>query len=187
MFKGYTRLNNTLLFELQKLSKYPRLVFTFLRIRSSYTTHLTKPLSVQQIADAIPLPKNKVSAALKFLRSKNWIAKLEVDGNFVVYDICIARLTNEELSAKFSPGLSEKSSEKSSGDSSPGGASDYDDSSGYRVLSMGSRFYRYNLEAGDFESRYRHQDVDAWVLVNGERELLTDDMRTELSSLPYLQ
>lgn len=92
-------MNNTLLWALMQLPKRQQLVFSCLRIESDYNTHLTKLLSIKDIANFTSLHRNHVSSALKLLETNCWITKVDKKGYTYQWELSIVKLTNEEVHA----------------------------------------------------------------------------------------
>ena len=175
---GYTQINNTLLWALMQLPKRQQLVFSCLRIESDYNTHLTKLLSVKDIANFTSLHRNHVSSALKLLETNCWITKIDRKGYAYIWELSIAKLTNAEVH-EFLQAPVESQPEAPPVDRF---ITDTINDKTVKMLMLGPRVYRYNAAISDFEAKLLYTGDDAWEIANGHIDYLSEADKTELQA-----
>ena len=191
---GYTQINNTLLLALLQLPKRQTLVFGCLRINSDYQTHLSKPMSIKDIAEFTNLKRPHVNNSLNTLEAKGWITKVDKKGYAYQWELSIARLTNEQVYAFLNPSETDTQTEiefeqQQELDPKPE-VQPVDrfqletvDGKQVKILLLGPRAYRFNDTISDFETKPSWKEGDdGWELANGHSAYLSDSDKLELQS-----
>lgn len=178
--KGYTQINNTLLWALMQLPKPQQHVFTCLRIESDYKTHVSNFLSIRDIIEFTGMKRPHINTALRNLEKKAWITMIDQKGYNYQWELSIAKLTNAEVCECV------QAPTKTDVQSDERFQVEEIDGKSVKVLTSGPRIYRYNNTIADFEIKALWKKEEAaWEIANGYADNLSDADKIELQSHAY--
>ena len=180
----YIKLPQTVFDLLLRLPKHQRLTFGYLKQFSDYSTHISKYVSYNEIAEHCKTHPANIRKGIAALQEQDWIRKIDSAGSKHQWELTIIKAYQGQPTADISenpPVPAEVvpiNTEDRFQEYTYGGVS-------FLTYSNGSRCYRFNKTMDCFQW-VRHKsdiEVDAWQ--NGANYLNDDAIKERLKENPY--